>query len=77
VKSMAFQIHDDYCDLLKACGRPWEACASGDLPNSMRALKRQLDSGELITEADCASTLSIAEQYLCTTEITVALGHGS
>ena len=75
--AMAFQIYDDYCDLLKARGRPWEASASGDLPNSLRALKRQLDSGGLITEEDCARTLSMAGQYLCSTEITVALFPGS
>ena len=65
--------YDDYCDLLKALGRPWEVAASGDLPNNLRALKGQLGSGDLITEADCARTLSMAEQYLCSTEITVAL----
>ncbi len=61
----------------RTCSGSRAAAAHGELPNSMKALQMPLDSGALISQQDCDGVLSIAEQYLCTTENTVALGHGS
>jgi len=54
---MAFQEYDDLTDLLKAVGQPWEATASGPLPNSMAALQMLLESGASVSEEDCRRSL--------------------
>ncbi len=35
---MAFQVYDDYCDLMRVVGQPWEAASKGSLPSSLCAL---------------------------------------
>ncbi len=36
---MAFQVFDDYCDLMQVVGQPWEAASKGSLPSSLRSLQ--------------------------------------
>ena len=61
---MAFQVFDDYCDLLRAINKPWNETANGPLPVSMTALQRLLSSGDLVTERDCTNTLALGDRYL-------------
>ncbi len=61
---MAFQVFDDYSDMIKNVANPWETVAKGAMPTSMVALRRLLDSGERITEGDCAKVIAMGEKYL-------------
>ncbi len=50
LSGMAFQVFDDYCDLVRVVGQPWEAASKGSLPSSMRALQHRVGSDGLVTE---------------------------
>lgn len=60
---MAFQVHDDYTDLIKALNKPWNEVAD-PLPVSISALQRLLGSGDTVTQLDCTNTLALGDKYL-------------
>ncbi len=61
---MAFQVYDDYTDIIKAVGQPWEAPATGSLPSSLRAVRTRVRGDGLVTDENCREIVSMGEEYL-------------
>ena len=61
---MAFQVYDDYCDLVQVVGQPWEAAAKGSLPSSLQALRQRVGGDGVVTEQNCTDVLAIGRVYL-------------
>ncbi len=61
---MAFQVYDDYCDLIQVVGQPWESASKGKLPSSPVALRHQLGSDGAVTEENCTDVLVIGRRFL-------------
>ncbi len=61
---MAFQVYDDYTDIIKAAGQAWEAASIGALPSSLRALRTRVRGDGLVTDENCREIVSMGEEYL-------------
>ncbi len=61
---MAFQVYDDYCDLMQTFGQPWEAAANGKLPSGLCALRHELGNDGVVTEQNCTDLLAIGRRFL-------------
>lgn len=61
---MAFQVFDDYCDLVRVVGQPWEAASKGPLPSSLRALRQRAGGDGAVTEENCTDVLDIGRRSL-------------
>ncbi len=61
---MAFQVFDDYCDLVRVVGQTWEAASKGPLPSSLRALRQRVVGDGAVTEQNCTDMLDIGRRFL-------------
>jgi hypothetical protein len=65
---MAFQVYDDYTDVARAVGQPWEATARGPLPVSISCLRKLLGSGTHVRPEDPQGVLTVGEGFLSQAE---------
>ena len=56
---VAFQVFDDYCDLIQVVGQPWEAAAKGDLPSSLRWLRTRVRGDGVVTDENDTDVLDM------------------
>ncbi len=56
---MAFQIFDDYCDLIQVVGQPWEAASKGSLPSSLHALRQRVGGDGVVTDENDTDVLDM------------------
>ena len=61
---MAFQDYDDYCDLIRVVGQPWESASKGPLPSSLRALRQRVGGDGAVTEQNCTDVPDIGLRFL-------------
>ncbi len=61
---MAFQVYDDYCDLVRVVGQPWESASKGPLPSSLRALRQRVGGDGAVTEQNTTDVLDIVRRSL-------------
>ena len=61
---MAFQVYDDYTDIIKVVGLAWEAAVTGSLPSSLRALRTRVRGDGLVTDENCREIVAMGEEYL-------------
>ena len=61
---MAFEVYDDYCDLMRVVGQPWDAASKGSLPSSLRALQQRAGGDGVVTERNKTDVLDIARRCL-------------